>query len=251
VNYRKLLITSISPNPIDENNGFTLTVRGINFGIGSTVRWNGTDLVTTFINSTELQVEVSGDSGTYAITVFSPSPGGGTSNTVNLVIHNVAATATFPDHTIVGAKSLAVGLTGIFDPSNTDLLSLHYSYALSLEDQATSYATAQPSVTMTFAFTNMTKVYARSFDKDGARDGQLVPGQRPQQCHGGHFVRLYGDGSGCIQQRRQGLQRHGPLQQHGYEPANQPAGQLHPGQWHEHLQHHLDQGWRPDDHRDR
>ncbi|MCG8325264.1 MAG: IPT/TIG domain-containing protein, partial [Thiotrichales bacterium] len=62
---------------------FTLTANGGDFVPNSIVRWNGTDRVTTFISSDELQAAISAadvaTAGSASITVFSPLPGGGTS----------------------------------------------------------------------------------------------------------------------------------------------------------------------------
>jgi hypothetical protein len=63
--------------------GFTLTVHGSNFMDTSAVRWNGTALPTTFVNSTTLTAQVPADktaaAGSAAVTVFTPAPGGGLS----------------------------------------------------------------------------------------------------------------------------------------------------------------------------
>lgn len=63
---------------------FTLTVNGTGFVSGSVVNWNGAVLSTTFVNSSQLTATVPASNiaqaSTAFITVFSPSPGGGTSN---------------------------------------------------------------------------------------------------------------------------------------------------------------------------
>jgi len=63
--------------------GFTLTLTGIDFEATSVVRWNGADLVTTFISATQLQAAVPtanvADPGVVAISVFTPGPSGGLS----------------------------------------------------------------------------------------------------------------------------------------------------------------------------
>jgi predicted outer membrane repeat protein len=61
-----------------------LTVNGANLIESSQVKWNGQDLVTTYVNETELQATVPatmlGAVGTAVVTVVNPAPGGGTSN---------------------------------------------------------------------------------------------------------------------------------------------------------------------------
>lgn len=78
-------ITSLDPNNrIAAGVSFVITVNGTNFVPGSTVRWNGTDRVTTFINGTQLTAEITaGDSatpGNALVRVLNPAPGGGLSN---------------------------------------------------------------------------------------------------------------------------------------------------------------------------
>jgi subtilisin family serine protease len=47
-------VTGISPNRANTSTSLTLTVDGVNFVSGAVVRWNGTPLATTFVNSTRL-----------------------------------------------------------------------------------------------------------------------------------------------------------------------------------------------------
>ncbi|MBI4746114.1 MAG: M4 family metallopeptidase, partial [Deltaproteobacteria bacterium] len=78
-------ITSISPISATAGEpAFTLTVNGSNFINGaSTVQWNGSDRATTFVSSTQLYAAVTSadiaSAGTAQVTVFNPSPGGGSS----------------------------------------------------------------------------------------------------------------------------------------------------------------------------
>src|SRR5207249_612663 len=63
---------------------FTLTVSGTNFISSSVVRWNGSDRTTTFVSGTQLQAQIAAadiaTQGTVPVTVFTPTPGGGTSS---------------------------------------------------------------------------------------------------------------------------------------------------------------------------
>ena len=70
-----------------------LVVSGLNFGPSSVVRWNGADRPTTFDNNslgTILTAQISASDiaapGTAAVTVFSPAPGGGSSNSLTFTI---------------------------------------------------------------------------------------------------------------------------------------------------------------------
>jgi hypothetical protein len=83
-----LLPTSIKPGGA----GFALTVNGAGFVAGSTVNWNGSPRVTTFVSKTQLTAAIlSSDlakASTTSITVSSPAPGGGASNVVFFQITN-------------------------------------------------------------------------------------------------------------------------------------------------------------------
>ena len=78
--------TALSPASASAGTaGFTLTVSGTNFVFGSVVRWNGAERPTTYSGSaTELTAEIPATdiaaTGTAVVTVFTPAPGGGTSN---------------------------------------------------------------------------------------------------------------------------------------------------------------------------
>jgi DNA-binding beta-propeller fold protein YncE len=85
-----------------------LLVHGQNFVAGSVVRWNGSDRPTTFFGDSELFALISTSdtavAGTVDLTVFNPSPGGGSSNTSTFTI--------FPG--LVGPYSITVDRAGQF-----------------------------------------------------------------------------------------------------------------------------------------
>ncbi len=83
--------TGLAPsNATEGGSAFNLTVTGSSFVPGSTVRWNGADRATTFVSSGELQATVTAAdiavAGSASVTVFSPAPGGGTSNAQTFTI---------------------------------------------------------------------------------------------------------------------------------------------------------------------
>lgn len=85
-------ISTISPTSVmGGGDAFTLTVNGTNFTQNSVVRINGNPLATTFVNNTQLNAAVTAEDidtpGTASITVFTPPPGGGTSNAALLTIN--------------------------------------------------------------------------------------------------------------------------------------------------------------------
>jgi hypothetical protein len=75
-----LVPTSVKPGGA----GFTLTVNGTGFVLGSVLNWNGSPRATTFVSKTQLTATVLATdiarNGTASITVSNPAPGGGTSN---------------------------------------------------------------------------------------------------------------------------------------------------------------------------
>ena len=77
---------------------FTLTVNGSGFGPASVVRWNGSDRTTAHISATQLTAAIPASdlaaTGSASITVFTPAPGGGTSNATTFAINNPAPAIT-------------------------------------------------------------------------------------------------------------------------------------------------------------
>jgi len=84
-------ITTILPtNTVAGGAAFTLTINGGNFVAGSMVNFGGSAPATTFVNSTQLTATIPAASvvstGTLAVTVTNPAPGGGTSKAINFTI---------------------------------------------------------------------------------------------------------------------------------------------------------------------
>ena len=69
---------------------FTLRVFGDGFAQGSVVRWNGANRPTTFLDPGELTAQIANldiqQAGTVQVSVFTPAPGGGVSNTVDFAV---------------------------------------------------------------------------------------------------------------------------------------------------------------------
>jgi len=91
------ITTSVSPTTkIVGDVGFTLTVNGTNFVSGvSVVRLDGADRTTTFVSSIQLRATILASdlttAGSRSITVFTPAPGGGTSNAQTLSVKAMPA----------------------------------------------------------------------------------------------------------------------------------------------------------------
>ncbi|HTR02273.1 MAG TPA: PQQ-dependent sugar dehydrogenase [Thermoanaerobaculia bacterium] len=91
------VVTDMSPTTVIAGDpGFTLTVNGSSFVSQSVVVWNGAGRPTAFVSSSQLTATISaGDiaaAGTASVTVFTPTPGGGTSSALTMNIN-----ATFLD----------------------------------------------------------------------------------------------------------------------------------------------------------
>lgn len=114
--------TNIAPtSAMAGSAGLTLTVNGTNFISSSVVRFNGSDKSTTFISSTQLTAQIlTSDltaAGTFPITVFNPSPGGGTSNPQTFMV-----TPNPLDNLDVPLSTRNAEATQLLIKSNTDTL---------------------------------------------------------------------------------------------------------------------------------
>jgi hypothetical protein len=116
-------ISSLSPaSAVIGSSGFMLTVNGSNFvsvNAQSVVQWNGSDLATTFVNTGQLTAAVPGSNlavaGLYPVTVFTPAPGGGTSNTKEFTVYNPAPGASIglaPASATAGGSAFSLTVTG-------------------------------------------------------------------------------------------------------------------------------------------
>jgi hypothetical protein len=115
-------LISLSPERVTAGGAaFTLTVNGTRFISGSVVRWKGADRTTTFVSSTQVRASISAadiaTAGTAAVTVFTPTPGGGTSNNLNFTISpsgNPVPTVTslVPASATVGGAAFSLTVNG-------------------------------------------------------------------------------------------------------------------------------------------
>ncbi|MDD5527420.1 MAG: hypothetical protein PHO56_00375 [Patescibacteria group bacterium] len=111
---------SISPNTkIVGDAQFTMTIKGTNFVNTSVVRFNGSNLTTAFSSSTQLTVTIPAAdmlkaTGTAQLTVFNPTPGGGTSNAQTFTVNNPvpATTDISPTFKTVGDAQFTLTVNG-------------------------------------------------------------------------------------------------------------------------------------------
>src|SRR5712691_13109319 len=111
-------ISSISPTSANAGGpGFTLTVNGLNFVNGSTVRWGGSSRSTTFSTSNQLTASISASdisAGGFApVTVANPGQGPA-SNAIAFEIDNPAPqlSSVSPATVVVGAAGFTLTVTG-------------------------------------------------------------------------------------------------------------------------------------------
>jgi len=107
------VISGISPGFVSAGGApFTLTVIGSGFVSGSTVYWGTSVLTTTYGSATQLTAqvtaaEIANGGITVAITVQTPSPGGGTSNSFQFEVNSASGTTTGPTFTSTTATVTA------------------------------------------------------------------------------------------------------------------------------------------------
>ena len=112
-------LTTISPTSKTTGAAaFTVTVNGTLFKSSSVVRLNGSDRPTTLVSATQLTAQISAADvsagGVLAITVFTPAPGGGTSNSANLNVDNPLPTISTiaPVNALQGGPAFVLTVNG-------------------------------------------------------------------------------------------------------------------------------------------
>lgn len=114
-------VVGLNPwNVVRATGAFTLVVHGEGFSQNSVVRWNGADRPTTFRHAGELAAQIPNSdlqtAGTVQVSVFTPAPGGGLSNTVDFTVQvppNPPATVTgISPNSIVRGVGGTITVTG-------------------------------------------------------------------------------------------------------------------------------------------
>jgi hypothetical protein len=149
------VLASISPAYIGAGDtAFTLTVTGTGFISGSTVYWGSTPLTTQFASATELTAQVSAAqvaaAGQSAISVESPAPGGGTSNSLEFEIDSAGSGGSTAPVFPTSSVSVSAGATASYPvtlPSSATNVSVE---CLNLPQGATcSYSSSTGAVSIT------------------------------------------------------------------------------------------------------
>ena len=118
VTYPVPTISTLSPDSSFTGSAFTLTVNRTGFGNGSKVRWNGQDRPTTLVSTTRLTAAIPAsdvvDPTAATVSVFNPTPGGGTSNTITFRVVEAAPVITgiAPGVIAAGAGATTVTISG-------------------------------------------------------------------------------------------------------------------------------------------
>ncbi len=113
------VVGSMSPAFVSEGGAtFTLTVTGSGFTSGATVYWGATSLSTQFLSTTKLTAQVPASDitgpGITAITVKTPTPGGGTSNSLQFEVDSAASGSTTPPSFNTLTATVAPGSTATY-----------------------------------------------------------------------------------------------------------------------------------------
>lgn len=113
-------LTSLTPNSRGVGQGaFTLSLTGTGFTQASQVRWAGAARPTTFVSPTQLTAAISAadvaTAGNIAVTVFNPTPGGGTSAALNFTVqplNPVPAISSLAPNTAAAGTAFTLTVTG-------------------------------------------------------------------------------------------------------------------------------------------
>ncbi len=110
--------------------GITLTVQGWDFLADSVVRWNGQDRPTVYVSTYELRATLNASDfatpGSFDVSVWSPTPGGGESNSTAFEVttgggsgNNQSLSNVSPNTAIIGGAGFQMTITGVgFTPSS-------------------------------------------------------------------------------------------------------------------------------------
>ncbi len=140
-----------SSSPAQALSGATasLTLNGAGFVSGTVALVNGVAVPTTYQSASYVVAQVittAGASGNLSVQAQNPSPGGGTSATLQIPIATLQLTATDPDGTNTGTARLGVPVT--FSAANTD--TAHLTIAWSVQGAGTIGESGTYNVTGTY-----------------------------------------------------------------------------------------------------
>jgi hypothetical protein len=113
------VLSSLSPTSATVGDpGFTLTLNGSGFVASSVASWNGVAKITAYVSPTQITIAVSGadvaSAGVFPVVVDSPSPGGGTSTSLDFPVRNPkpSITSISPSTVTVGSGAFSLTVDG-------------------------------------------------------------------------------------------------------------------------------------------
>jgi hypothetical protein len=106
-----VLSSGTPPNVMAGGPDLNLAMRGAGFVTGSLVMWNGVGRSTSFVSSSELAATIPAadlaTAGAAQVTVFNPTPGGGTSNPLTVAVIDFSLGATPSSATVRAGQSVS------------------------------------------------------------------------------------------------------------------------------------------------
>jgi hypothetical protein len=152
------VIGSLSPAFTQAGNAaFTLTVNGSGFISGSTIYWGATALTTTYVSTNQLTAQVTAaeiaSTGTSAITVQTPTPGGGASSALEFQIDSTGNPTTTAPVFAAPTATVTAGSSASFTASlPTAVTGVVSTQCLNLPTGATcSYSNGKVTITTSTA----------------------------------------------------------------------------------------------------
>jgi hypothetical protein len=142
---------------------FTLTINGSGLIASSTVYWGASALTTTYVSATQLTAQVPAadiaTAGTVAITVQTPTPGGGTSNAWQFEVNTASSGSTGPTITST-TETVTAGSTANYPVTVPSSVTSVYVTCLNLPTGAScSYSSATNTVTIATSSTTPKGTY--------------------------------------------------------------------------------------------
>jgi hypothetical protein len=146
-------IQALSPAFVKASaSAFTLSVTGGSFTPESVIQWNGSTISTNYVSPSQLTAQIASSQvatpGEIAVTVQTPSPGGGTSSTLEFEIDSVASSTTPPTFQTPSA-TVAAGTTATYPVTLSSTASNVYVACLNLPARAScSYSQTRNTVSV-------------------------------------------------------------------------------------------------------
>ncbi len=143
------VLYSSSPGQALSGAAASLTLNGTGFVSGTVILVNGVAVPTTYQSAGYVVAQITtpaGASGNLPVQAKNPSPGGGTSATLQIPVATLQITATDPDGTNTGTARLGIPVT--FSAANTDIA--HATIAWSVQGGGTIAASGTYNVTGTY-----------------------------------------------------------------------------------------------------